>query len=83
MVSQNAVIAAFSSTALISLAPNVLLFLFPHFASGEGQNSPILSLGQCLAAGRSDIGFQLVDYSLSFGLLLNHNLLYILKTVFN
>jgi zinc transporter 7 len=52
MVSQNAVIAAFSSTALISLAPNVLLLLFPNFASGDGQNhSPILSLGQCLAAG--------------------------------
>ena len=51
MVSQNAIIAAFSSTALISLAPNVLLLLFPHFASGEGHNSPFLSLGQALAAG--------------------------------
>lgn len=51
MVSQNAIIAALSSTALISLAPNVLLLLFPHYASGEGENSSILALGQAMAAG--------------------------------
>ena len=65
MVSQNAVIAALSSTALISLAPNVLLFLFPHFASGEGQNSKILSLGQALAAGGllGDVFLHVVPHS--------------------
>lgn len=47
----NVVAAAFSSTALISLAPNVLLVLFPSYASGEGEHSPYLSLGQALAAG--------------------------------
>lgn len=47
MVSQNAVIAAFASTALISLAPNLILVFFPRFE----QNSLVLSLGQCLAAG--------------------------------
>ena len=51
MVSQNAIVAAFSSTALISLAPNILLLLFPHFASGGGHDSSFLSLGQSLAAG--------------------------------
>jgi zinc transporter 7 len=51
MVSQNAVVAALSSTALISLAPNVLLLLFPNFASGEGEHSSILGLGQAMAAG--------------------------------
>ena len=51
MVAQNPVIAALSSTALISLAPNVLLLFFPHFASGEGERSRLLSLGQALAAG--------------------------------
>jgi zinc transporter 7 len=50
MVQQN-VIAAFASTALISVAPNVLLVLFPQYASGEGQNSSFLSLGQAIAAG--------------------------------
>ena len=66
MVSQNAVIAAFSSTALISLAPNVLLILFPHFASGEGQNSQVLSLGQALAAGglMGDVFLHVVPHSL-------------------
>ena len=51
MVAQNAVIAALSSTALISLAPNVLLVLFPKYASGEGETSHFLVLGQALAAG--------------------------------
>ena len=53
MVSQNAVIAAFVSTALISVAPNVLLVLFPQYASGEGLESAsaLLSYGQAIAAG--------------------------------
>ena len=51
MVSQNAIIAALSSTALISLAPNVLLLLFPRYASGEGAQSSILALGQAMGAG--------------------------------
>lgn len=65
MVTKNAIIAAFSSTALISLAPNVLLLLFPRFASGEGHNSPALSLGQCLAAGGllGDVFLHVVPHS--------------------
>jgi zinc transporter 7 len=51
MVSQNAIIAAFSSTALISVAPNILLFLFPKYGSGDGEHSAFLSLGQAIAAG--------------------------------
>jgi zinc transporter 7 len=51
VASRNAILAALSSTTLISLAPNVLLFLFPHYASGEGANSSVLALGQALAAG--------------------------------
>eukprot|EP00934_Nitzschia_sp_Nitz4_P000575 Nitzschia sp. Nitz4//scaffold14_size191712//85955//87010//NITZ4_001720-RA/size191712-processed-gene-0.272-mRNA-1//1//CDS//3329536918//575//frame0 len=50
-VSNQAILAALTSTGLISLAPNVILLLFPYYASGEGTNSPILSLGQALAAG--------------------------------
>jgi hypothetical protein len=43
-------LAAFISTTAISLAPNVLLFLFPNY---EPSNSPInpLAIGQALAAG--------------------------------
>ena len=65
MVSQNAVVAALSSTALISLAPNVLLFCFPNFASGEGRNSQTLSLGQALAAGGllGDVFLHVVPHS--------------------
>ena len=51
MVWTNLIIAAVASTTLISLAPNVLLFLFPHYASGEGESSQALTLGQALAAG--------------------------------
>lgn len=51
MVSQNAIIAALASTGLISLAPNVLLLLFPHYARGEGEHSHVLALGQAMAAG--------------------------------
>lgn len=48
--------AAFLSTGLISLAPNILLFLFPNYgASSSGQSDnrgrAILSLGQSLAVG--------------------------------
>ncbi len=65
MVSQNAIVAAFSSTALISLAPNVLLLLFPKFAAGEGQSSKSLSLGQALAAGGllGDVFLHVVPHS--------------------
>lgn len=49
MVSAVVVAAAFASTALISLAPNLLLFLFPH-ASGASSHD-WLSVGQALAAG--------------------------------
>lgn len=48
---EETVIAALASTAIISLAPNVLLVLFPQYASGDGINSPFLTLGQALAAG--------------------------------
>jgi zinc transporter 7 len=51
MVAQNAIIAALTSTALISLAPNLLLLMFPHYASGEGEQSRLLGLGQAMAAG--------------------------------
>lgn len=51
MVASNAIIAALLSTGLISLAPNVLLVLFPHYASGEGESSKFLALGQALASG--------------------------------
>lgn len=51
MVASNVIVAALASTTLISLAPNILLVLFPHYASGEGENSKILALGQALAAG--------------------------------
>lgn len=51
MVTQNAIIAALTSTALISLAPNVLLLLFPQYSSGDGEHSWLLSLGQAMAAG--------------------------------
>jgi solute carrier family 39 (zinc transporter), member 7 len=48
----NAMLAALTSTALISVAPNVLLVLFPQYASGEGlQASALLSFGQAIAAG--------------------------------
>jgi solute carrier family 39 (zinc transporter), member 7 len=51
MVSAAAWKAAFISTGLISLAPNVILFLFPHYAAGEGESSHWLKLGQAMAAG--------------------------------
>jgi hypothetical protein len=43
-------IAAFLSTTAISLAPNVILFLFPNYQpSKDGINA--LDIGQALAAG--------------------------------
>ena len=48
MVSPAVVAAAFASTGLISLAPNILLFLFPQASTS---NSDWLSVGQALAAG--------------------------------
>jgi hypothetical protein len=51
-VKSNAISAALSSTVVFSLPPNVLLVLFPHYASGEGESSKVLALvGQALAAG--------------------------------
>lgn len=50
-MSETVFLAALSSTALISLAPNLLLICFPKYASGEGANSPLLTFGQALAAG--------------------------------
>ena len=49
MVSSNALAAALISTGIISLAPNLLLFAFPGVANAA--DSPLLSLGQALAAG--------------------------------
>eukprot|EP00980_Cylindrotheca_fusiformis_P007031 scaffold1475_cov111-Cylindrotheca_fusiformis.AAC.10 len=51
MVSSEAITAALISTSLISLAPNILLVLFPQYAAGEGEHSASLALGQALAAG--------------------------------
>jgi zinc transporter 7 len=52
MVSSTAFSAALVSTALISLAPNLILLLFPQYATREAlQNSSFLSLGQAVAAG--------------------------------
>lgn len=42
-------IAAFLSTGMISLAPNIILMFLPKYAAGE--SSPLLSLGQAMAAG--------------------------------
>ncbi|KAL7541391.1 hypothetical protein ACHAXR_010884 [Thalassiosira sp. AJA248-18] len=49
----SATAAAFLSTGLISLVPNILLFIFPNYgASGHNDNGrAILSLGQALAVG--------------------------------
>jgi zinc transporter 7 len=70
MVSQNAIIAAFSSTTLISIAPNILLFLFPKYGSGEGEHSALLSLGQAIAAGGllGDVFLHVIPHSTSSSL---------------
>jgi zinc transporter 7 len=49
-VSTTALLAALSSTALISLAPNLILFAFPQFGNDVKGNA-ILVTGQALAAG--------------------------------
>ena len=49
--SSTPLIAALISTGFISLAPNLILFLFPSYASGEGSGSWVMCLGQSLAAG--------------------------------
>jgi zinc transporter 7 len=51
MVTSTAVLAALVSTGLISLAPNLILLLFPRYASGSNSGDLFLSLGQMLAAG--------------------------------
>jgi zinc transporter 7 len=47
---RNTFIAATVSTGLISIAPNIVLFLFPDVNHGSG-NNVMISLGQALAAG--------------------------------
>lgn len=54
MAHPSAIAAAFTSTGLISLAPNILLFLFPNYSaegSGGRRATTLLSLGQALAVG--------------------------------
>lgn len=67
--SSNAILAAFASTTLVSLAPNIILVLFPHYGSGEGEHSPILSLGQALAAGGllGDVFLHVIPHASSSG----------------
>jgi zinc transporter 7 len=51
-VSTTALLAALSSTALISLAPNLILFAFPQFGKNDNaKGNAILVMGQALAAG--------------------------------
>jgi len=54
VLDSTAVAAAFLSTGFISLAPNVLLFLFPNYGASTGHSEggrAMLSLGQALAVG--------------------------------
>eukprot|EP00956_Cyclotella_meneghiniana_P004762 scaffold5861_cov23-Cyclotella_meneghiniana.AAC.1 len=56
MAISSAAAAAFLSTGLISLAPNVLLFLFPNYAASSSsshnkRSGTFLSLGQAVAVG--------------------------------
>jgi zinc transporter ZupT len=46
-----AALAAFVATGMISLAPNMLLFLMPGYSHGSGDASIWLALGQCIGAG--------------------------------
>lgn len=50
---KEATAAAFLSTGLISLAPNILLFMFPNYGSSGHNDSgrAVLSIGQALAVG--------------------------------
>jgi solute carrier family 39 (zinc transporter), member 7 len=49
-VSTTALLAALSSTALISVAPNLILFVFPQFGN-DAKGNAILVMGQAMAAG--------------------------------
>jgi solute carrier family 39 (zinc transporter), member 7 len=51
MVVSKALTAALLSTGLVSLAPNLVLLIFPNYGMGEGIHSQLLSLGQAMAAG--------------------------------
>ena len=51
MAVSEALLAALLSTCLISLAPNLILLIFPNYGTGEGTHSRFLSLGQAMAAG--------------------------------
>ena len=44
-------LAAFISTTMISLAPNLLLFLFPNYDPTKKSAINPLAIGQALAAG--------------------------------
>mmetsp|Transcript_15018 Transcript_15018/g.36942 ORF Transcript_15018/g.36942 Transcript_15018/m.36942 type:complete len:874 (-) Transcript_15018:1942-4563(-) len=63
MVSLAVVAAAFASTGLISLAPNLLLFLFPQ--ASNAPDNDWLSIGQALAAGGllGDVFLHVVPHS--------------------
>jgi solute carrier family 39 (zinc transporter), member 7 len=47
----SAAFAAFIATGMISLAPNIILFLMPGYAHGSGDTSTWLALGQAIGAG--------------------------------
>lgn len=47
----SAALAAFIATGMISLAPNILLFLMPGYSHGSGDTSIWLALGQSIGAG--------------------------------
>jgi solute carrier family 39 (zinc transporter), member 7 len=50
--SSPAALAAFASTGIISLAPNVIFLWMPDYAAGETSNAALwLTLGQAMAAG--------------------------------
>lgn len=51
MVSTIALLATLSSVGLISLAPNLILLLFPNIANSDPRGNAILVTGQALAAG--------------------------------
>jgi len=61
------VLSALISTSLISLAPNIILFLLPHNYSKSKKNQTLLSLGQALAAGGllGDVFLHTLPHSIS------------------
>mmetsp|Transcript_9755 Transcript_9755/g.12393 ORF Transcript_9755/g.12393 Transcript_9755/m.12393 type:complete len:368 (-) Transcript_9755:307-1410(-) len=67
MAQNTAITAALLSTGLISLAPNLLLLLFPNYNYQKG--STILTIGQCLAAGGllGDVFLHTLPHSLEDG----------------